>query len=158
MKTINECRQKDVLRQVLVMACLTAVVGLAGCDQQGSAEKAGAKVDRAAESAEQKIEQVKDQAEKEIDAAKEAAVDKTQTAGGYVDDAAITAKVKSAILTDPLLKGASIEVTTVNGVVTLKGTVNDEPDIARAVEVANTQTGVKSVQNSLVVNVVPDKM
>jgi osmotically-inducible protein OsmY len=66
--------------------------------------------------------------------------------------------VKSAILTDPLLKGASIEVTTVNGVVTLKGTVNDEPDIARAVEVANTQTGVKSVQNSLVVNVVPDKM
>ena len=158
MKTINECRQKDVLRQVLVMACLTAVVGLAGCDQQGSAEKAGAKVDRAAESAEQKIEQVKDQAEKEIDAAKEAAVDKTQTAEGYVDDAAITAKVKSAILTDPLLKGASIEVTTVNGVVTLKGTVNDEPDIARAVEVANTQTGVKSVQNSLVVNVVPDKM
>ena len=158
MKTINECRQKDVLRQVLVMACLTAVVGLAGCDQQGSAEKAGAKVDRAAESAEQKIEQVKDQAEKEIDAAKEAAVDKTQTAGDYVDDAAITAKVKSAILTDPLLKGASIEVTTVNGVVTLKGTVNDEPDIARAIEVANTQTGVKSVQNSLVVNVIPDKM
>ena len=151
MKTINECRQKDVLRQVLVMACLTAVVGLAGCDQQGSAEKAGAKVDRAAESAEQKIEQVKDQAEKEIDAAKEAAVDKTQTAGGYVDDAAITAKVKSAILTDPLLKGASIEVTTVNGVVTLKGTVNAEPDIARAIEVTNTQRDVKGVQSELIV-------
>jgi len=65
--------------------------------------------------------------------------------------------VKSAILTDPLLKGASIEVTTVNGVVTLQGTVNDEPDIVRAIEVANTQSGVKSVQNNLIVKVVLDK-
>jgi len=40
----------------------------------------------------------------------------------------------------------------------LSGTVNDEPDVARAVEVANTQKDVKSVQNTLVVKVVPDKM
>jgi hyperosmotically inducible protein len=59
--------------------------------------------------------------------------------------------VKSAILTDPLLKGASIEVTTVNGVVTLKGTVNAEPDIARAIEVTNTQRDVKGVQSELIV-------
>jgi osmotically-inducible protein OsmY len=38
----------------------------------------------------------------------------------------------------------------------LQGTVNDEPDIARAIEVANTQRGVKSVQNNLIVKVVPD--
>jgi hyperosmotically inducible protein len=153
MKAITMCRQKNALRNVLAMACLSALVGLAGCEEKGTAEKAGQQVDRAVENAERKIDQAKDQAEKEIDAAKEAATDTTQSAGGYVDDAAITARVKSAILTDPLLKGASIEVTTVNGVVTLQGTVNTEPSIARAIEVANTQRDVKGVQSELVVQV-----
>jgi len=157
MKIITMRRQKELLLNVLAMACLSALVGLAGCEEKGTAEKAGQQVDRAVENAERKIDQAKDQAEKEIDAAKESATDKAQSAGEYVDDAAITARVKSAILTDPLLKGASIEVTTVNGVVTLQGTVNDEPDIVRAIEVANTQSGVKSVQNNLIVKVVLDK-
>jgi hyperosmotically inducible protein len=157
MKVITMCRQQDVLRNVLAMACLSAMLGLAGCEEKGTAEKAGQQVDRAVENAEQKIDQAKDQAEQEIDAAKESATATTQSAVDAVDDAAITTRVKSAILTDPLLKGASIEVTTVNGVVTLQGSVNDEPDIARAIEVANTQRGVKSVQNNLVVKVMPDK-
>jgi len=157
MKIITMRRQKELLLNVLAMACLSALVGLAGCEEKGTAEKAGQQVDRAVENAERKIDQAKDQAEKEIDAAKESVTDKAQSAGEYVDDAAITARVKSAILTDPLLKGASIEVTTVNGVVTLQGTVNDEPDIVRAIEVANTQSGVKSVQNNLIVKVVLDK-
>jgi hyperosmotically inducible protein len=133
------------------MACLSAILGLAGCEQKGSAEKAGEQIDRAAETAEQKIDQAKDQAEKEIDAAKESATGAGRTAGEYIDDAAITAKIKSAILTDPLLNGSSIEVTTVNGVVTLSGTVNDEPGIARAIEVAKTQRDVKGVQSELTV-------
>ncbi|MGZ5055164.1 MAG: BON domain-containing protein, partial [Methylobacter sp.] len=145
--------QKELLQHVLAMACLSAMLGLAGCEEKGSAEKAGQQVDRAVENAEQKIDQAKDQAEKEIDAAKESVTDKAQSAGEYVDDAAITARVKSAILTDPLLKGASIEVTTVNGVVTLRGTVNTEPSIARAIEVANAQRDVKGVQSELVVQV-----
>jgi hyperosmotically inducible protein len=157
MKVITMCRQQDVLRNVLAMACLSAMLGLAGCEEKGTAEKAGQQVDRAVENAEQKIDQAKDQAEQEIDAAKESAIATTQSAVDAVDDAAITTRVKSALLTDPLLKGASIEVTTVNGVVTLQGSVNDEPDIARAIEVANTQRGVKSVQNNLVVKVMPDK-
>jgi len=156
MKAITMCRQHDVLRNVLALACFSAMLGLAGCEEKGSAEKAGQQVDRAVENAERKIDQAKDQAEKEIDAAKESATGTAQSAMDAVDDAAITARVKSALLTDPLLKGASIEVTTVNGVVILQGTVNDEPDIARAIEVANTQRGVKSVQNNLIVKVVPD--
>ncbi|HEY8158857.1 MAG TPA: BON domain-containing protein [Methylobacter sp.] len=151
MKTINMCRQKELARNVLAMACLASVFGLAGCEQKGSAEKAGEKVDRAVESAEQKIDQAKDQAEKEIDAAKKSATDTGRAAGEYVDDSAITAKIKSAILADPLLSGSNIEVTTVNGVVTLRGTVNEEPDIARAIEVANAQTDVKGVQSELIV-------
>jgi hyperosmotically inducible protein len=45
-------------------------------------------------------------------------------------------------------------VTTVNGVVTLRGTVNEEPDIARAIEVARTQLDVKGVQSELIVQTV----
>jgi hyperosmotically inducible protein len=151
MKVITMCRQQDVLRNVLALACLSAMLGLAGCEEKGTAEKAGQQVDRAVENAERKIDQAKDQAEQEIDAAKESATATTQSAGDAVDDAAITTRVKSALLTDPLLKGASIEVTTVNGVVILRGTVNTEPGIARAIEVANTQRDVKGVQSELVV-------
>ncbi len=158
MKTTNECRQKILADKVLVITCLAAVFGLAGCQQEGSAEKAGKKIDRAAENAEQKIDQAKDQAEKKIEAAKESVTDKTRAAGDYVDDSAITAKVKAAMLNDPLLNASQIEVTTNQGVVTLNGTVNSESSIARATELANSQKDVKSVQNNLVVNIVPDKM
>jgi hyperosmotically inducible protein len=151
MKIIPMCRQPQFLRNVLALACVSALLGLAGCEEKGSAEKAGQQVDRAVENAERKIDQAKDQAEKEIDAAKESAAGTAQSAGKSIDDAGITARVKSALLTDPLLKGASIEVTTANGVVTLQGTVNDEPDIARAIEVAQTQRDVKGVQSELVV-------
>ncbi|MDO9048132.1 MAG: BON domain-containing protein [Methylobacter sp.] len=158
MKTTNECRQKILAHKVLVITCLAAVFGLTGCEQEGTAEKAGAKIDRAAENAEQKIDQVKDQAEKEIEAAKESVADKTQTAEEYVDDSVITAQVKAAILNDPLLNASHIEVTTVKGVVKLSGTVDSEQSIGRAMEVVSSQKHVKSVENNLVVNVLPDKI
>ncbi|MDD1617805.1 MAG: hyperosmotically inducible periplasmic protein, partial [Methylococcaceae bacterium NSP1-2] len=62
-----------------------------------------------------------------------------------------TMKVKTAILNDPILNASHIEVTTVNGVVKLSGTVDSEQSIGRAMEVANSQKNVKSVQNALVV-------
>lgn len=151
MKTTNECQPNILVNKVLLMTCLAAVFGLAGCEQEGPAEKAGQKIDRAVENAEQKIDQAKDQAEQKIEAVQESAVDKTQTAGEYVDDSTITTKVKAAILTDPLLNPSQINVTTNQGVVTLIGTVNSESMVVRAAEVANTQKGVKSVQNELIV-------
>lgn len=150
MKTTNEYRQK-ILARVFVITCLSAVFGLTGCEQQGSAEKAGEKIDRAAENAEQKIDQVADEAGKKIEAAKESVTNKTQAAGEYVDDSAITTRVKSAFLNDPVLKASQIEVITNKGVVTLRGTVNSETSVSRAIEVARTQSDVKSVQNNLVV-------
>ncbi|MGZ4955276.1 MAG: BON domain-containing protein [Methylobacter sp.] len=153
MKITNEYKQNILANKVLVMICLTAVFGLAGCQKEGSAEKAGKQIDRAAENAEQKIEQTTQQAEEKIEAAKESVSDKAQAAGEYIDDSAITSKVKAAILSDPLLSGANIEVTTTQGVVTLNGMVNSEPAIDRAIEVANTQKDVKSVQSKLIVKI-----
>ncbi|MFI3156345.1 MAG: BON domain-containing protein [Methylococcaceae bacterium] len=151
MKITNEYRQKILANKVLAIACLSAVFGLAGCEQEGPAEKAGEKIDRAAENAGQKIDQATDQAEKKIEAVKESVTDKAQAAGEYIDDSAITTTVKTAILNDPLLKASHIEVTTNKGVVTLSGTVNSEPSIGRAIEVAHSQRDVKSVQSELII-------
>ena len=143
--------------RVLVIACLSAVFGLAGCQQEDSAEKVGKEVDRAAESAVQKIEQTTEKAEKELEGAKESVTEKTEAAGAYIDDSVITTKVKTAILNDPLLSASHIEVTTDKGVVKLSGTVDSEPSISKAIDVAKHQENVKSVESSLVVKIMPGK-
>ncbi|OAH97431.1 hypothetical protein A1353_22825 [Methylomonas methanica] len=191
--------------KLFAMACLSAALGLAACQPEGQAEKAGQKVDKAVENAGQKIEQTTvkaernieaakesvaqqaekaaasidkaaetsndslekagkqiDQAinnsEKRIDAAKDAVVDTTKATGEYLDDSAITAKVKTALLSDDFLKLAPIDVTTVNGVVTLRGTVDSEQLVGRAIGLVKSQEHVNSVQNELLVKTsVPSK-
>ncbi|MBI3345454.1 MAG: BON domain-containing protein [Gammaproteobacteria bacterium] len=67
----------------------------------------------------------------------------------YIDDSIITANVKAAILNEPSLKVAEINVETFKGVVQLSGFVHDKADINKAVEVARKVKGVKSVKNDL---------
>jgi osmotically-inducible protein OsmY len=71
--------------------------------------------------------------------------------GDYVDDTTITAKVKTAILTDPDLKVLQINVETFKGVVQLSGFVNSAQSVKKAGEVAGSVKGVTSVKNNLVV-------
>jgi hyperosmotically inducible protein len=72
-------------------------------------------------------------------------------AGEVVGDAAITAKVKSALLADPDVKGLRIDVDTRNGVVTLNGTADQRANVDKATSIARGIDGVKSVQNRLTV-------
>jgi osmotically-inducible protein OsmY len=72
-----------------------------------------------------------------------------ESTGQYMDDTAITAKVKSAIFQDPNLKSAEINVETFKGVVQLSGFVNSEADINRAVTVTRNIDGVRSVKNDM---------
>jgi len=74
-----------------------------------------------------------------------------ETAGAYVGDAAITAKVKAAILADSSLKTFEIHVTTTHDVVRLTGIVDSEAMIGHATEVARHVSGVKAVNNDLYV-------
>lgn len=152
MKTTNEYRLSISTKKLSMIISLFAVFGLASCQQEGPAEKAGKKLDRSVESAEQKIEQETEQAESKLDEIKESIMEKTEAGSKYIDDSVITMKIKAAILNDPLLKVAQIEVTTVDGVVQLSGTVDSQQSIDRAVELAKSQDGVKSVQNDLIVN------
>jgi len=69
--------------------------------------------------------------------------------GQYVDDSAITTKVKSAILAEPGLKVSEINVETFKGVVQLSGFVSSRADIKGAVRVASAVSGVKSVTNDM---------
>lgn len=75
---------------------------------------------------------------------------RTQESGGeYLDDTAITSKVKAAVFNDPALKSAEINVETFKGVVQLSGFVRSQADINKAVEVARNVSGVKSVKNDM---------
>ena len=69
--------------------------------------------------------------------------------GEYVDDTVITTKVKAAILNEPTLKSAEINVETFEGVVQLSGFVSSQAAESKAVEVARTVGGVKSVKNDM---------
>ena len=73
-----------------------------------------------------------------------------ESTGEYIDDSAITSKVKASILGDPKLKTLQISVETFKGVVQLSGFVDSSEAVTRAVEVARKVKGVKMVNNSLI--------
>jgi osmotically-inducible protein OsmY len=72
-----------------------------------------------------------------------------ESTGQYMDDAAITTKVKAAILNEPTLKSAEINVETFKGRVQLSGFVTDRARMDRAVVVAQGVGGVTSVTNDM---------
>ena len=78
-----------------------------------------------------------------------ASTQKKEGTGEYVDDTVITTKVKAAVLNEPNLKSAEINVETFKGVVQLSGFVSSQANINRAVEVARAVPGVKSVKNDM---------
>lgn len=69
--------------------------------------------------------------------------------GEFVDDAAVTAKVKAEILQAPSLKSAEINVETFKGVVQLSGFVASQAEIATAAETARKVQGVSEVRNDV---------
>ena len=78
-----------------------------------------------------------------------ASTKKQEGSGEYVDDSVITSKVKAAILEEPALSSAEINVETFKGIVQLSGFVNSRADINKAVAVARGVGGVKSVKNDM---------
>lgn len=100
---------------------MIAVAAMAGCDRQ-SVQNLGAQAERQ--------------------------VEKT---GAVLDDATITAKIKTALITEPGLKGLSIDVDTSQNVVSLSGTVATDAARMQATEIARRTDGVKDVKNNLMV-------
>ncbi|MDO9242136.1 MAG: BON domain-containing protein [Methylicorpusculum sp.] len=151
MKKINEQRI-NLANSILVTLLLSAVIITSGCSEEGPAEKTGKKLDQAIESSNEKIDEKVDALKQSIDAKEEAMEKQSETVGELIDDAAITAKVKAAMMADPLVSAFNIDVVTVQGGVKLNGAVNNQQIIDRALEIVRATPGVKSVENYLVVS------
>jgi osmotically-inducible protein OsmY len=114
--------------RISLLVAVSAGAILVGCSQE-SADKAA----KAVENAPSQIERA------------------TERAAAAVDDASITAQVKTALIAAPDLKGLAIDVDTVQNVVTLNGTVSSEDARTRAERIAKEVAGVKEVKNYLLV-------
>ena len=75
----------------------------------------------------------------------------TDTTGQYLDDTAITTKVKAAFTEDKSIKGRDISVRTDHGVVDLTGTVSSKGQSDHATELATQVKSVKAVHNNLTI-------
>ncbi len=69
--------------------------------------------------------------------------------GAAMSDAAITAKVKSALLAERDLPSTQIKVQTNDGIVQLSGFLGSQDEIDRAVSVARNVDDVKAVENNI---------
>jgi osmotically-inducible protein OsmY len=78
-----------------------------------------------------------------------ASTSKSEGTGEYVDDTVITTKVKAEIFNEPSLKSRELNVETFKGTVQLSGFVSSQDDINKAVQVARSVKGVKSVKNDM---------
>jgi osmotically-inducible protein OsmY len=75
-----------------------------------------------------------------------------KSVGETVDDAGITAQVKTALLNDPEVSGLKIDVDTSKGLVTLSGLVKSKAEESKAIAIARKVDGVRDVKSTLQVN------
>jgi hyperosmotically inducible protein len=74
-----------------------------------------------------------------------------ESTGEYVDDSAITTKVKAELVRDKTVKARQVDVATFKGVVQLSGFVDSQEEKAIAAQLAANVRGVQSVTNNIVV-------
>ena len=116
------------------------------CIKEAKAAEARAKADAKAKAQMQTSNANKPAKEKST-----ASTSKKESPGAYVDGAVITTKVKAAVLEEPSLKSAEINVNTYKGEVQLHGFVSSRASIDKAVEIARSVKGVRSVKNDMIV-------
>ena len=73
------------------------------------------------------------------------------TVGTEIDDSVVTARVKSALVADPDVKGFDFKIETRKGEVQLSGFVDSAQKVSKAGEIARGVKGVKAVKNNLIV-------
>ena len=71
--------------------------------------------------------------------------------GRSLDDKLLTARIKTKLIAEPGIRSLSIDVDTVDGVVTLTGVVKSEEQRRRVIEIVRTTKGVKGVIDNLTV-------
>lgn len=72
-----------------------------------------------------------------------------ESTGEYIDDAAITTKVKTALIKDDLVRARDVKISTKRGVVEMSGFVETTEQKERAEGIARRVDGVKGVRNAI---------
>lgn len=80
-----------------------------------------------------------------------APVKEVQTAGEKIDDASVTAQVKTALLNRRSTKALGIKVTTMKGVVTLTGIAKNSAEKTLVTKLVSDIEGVESVNNKMTI-------
>jgi hyperosmotically inducible protein len=119
------------------------IIGLAACNKEHSVEKMGKSTDQKTDMVSNNMEGLTNSPGEQINMFTHA-----------IENRAITAKVKTAILGDTDLRVLRIHVDTNDGVTTLSGSVDTQQNSDKASEIAGTVTGVKVVENKLVVKAI----
>jgi hyperosmotically inducible protein len=132
--------------QLLAVFAAGSVLFAAGCDQRNTSTTA-TPADKMANAANKAADKTAAAAENAADKV----ADATKKVGEKIDDAAITAKVKTALMAEPGLRSLAIDVDTRDNIVTLNGTVNSAESKVKAMQVAQSVEGVKSVADNLVI-------
>jgi hyperosmotically inducible protein len=141
------------ISRTAVLAALPLALALGACHPDNptntSESTAGQKLDNAVATTKDDLsragDKINEKADNAVVAMKDAANDVR------LDDAAITASVKTDILKDPDLSVLKIDVDTKDGVVTLNGLADNEAAKTRAERLASGVKGVKEVRNFLTV-------
>ena len=128
------------LMTITAIAAVAATMGLAGCDR-GSRDSARNAGDETVAQVDQKARQMGNEMKSGA-----------QRMGDKVDDAAITASVKTEIAKDSELSALRINVDTDNGRVALKGTAPSPAAKEHASTLAQGVKGVTGVDNQLMVD------
>ena len=127
------------LMTITAIAAVAATMGLAGCDR-GSRDSARNTADETVAQVDQKARQMGSEMKSG-----------TQRMGDKMDDAAITASVKTEIAKDSDLSALRINVDTDKGRVALKGTAPSAAAKEHATTLAQGVKGVTGVDNQLTV-------
>lgn len=94
-------------------------------------------------------ESLMEKTEQAVNVAGEKVDNSMKKVDAFMDDSAITARVKAALLENKQINSTDISVSTERGVVTLSGFINDAKTGAQAVLTASQVDGVKSVSDQL---------
>jgi len=128
-------------RRKLLPLALLAALAIAAC---GRSEQEKARSEAAWQDA-------KRTAAKAAEEVKQKTKEAGETSKQIVEDTAVTAKVRTALLAEKNVKSADIAVETFQGKVILRGNVPDRSQVELAGKVAQSVDGVKAVDNRLTV-------
>ena len=145
-----------LLSTAIAVACLS----LAACGKRDDSQTAGQKLDGAIASAQQKADtakaemqqgaaEVKSEVKQGVAELKAGASNAAEKVAGNMEDAAITLSVNAELTKDPTLSALRINVDTVNGAVSLKGSAPSKAARERATQLAASVKGVTRVDNQL---------